>query len=96
MEEALCSVSSFREVKHLATRFQTQNPALAKTYELVVYLRTLAYDLLPNQDDSMDEYYAALLYHALNASRFRTLSTQHREHALLSASLLVDKLGLRA
>jgi CheY-like chemotaxis protein len=95
MEEALCTMQNFSQLDKLATRYHTQNPALAKIHDLVVYLRTLAYDLTPNHEDTMDEYYTALLYNALNTSRFRTLSTRQREHALLSASLLVDKLGLR-
>ena len=94
MEEALCSIAHFSEVKQLTTRFQTFNPALTKIYTLVAFLRELANNLTPNHDDSMDEYYTALLYYALNASRFRTSSTLQREHALLSASLLADKLGL--
>jgi hypothetical protein len=34
-----------------------------------------------------------LLYHALNALRFSTLEMVQREHALLSASLLIDSLA---
>ena len=95
MEEFLCSADSFEQVEELKTRFQTQNAALAKTYELVVYLRSLARQLLPRQDDDINEYYVALLYHALNTVRFQNLSIIQREHALLSASLLAEKLGLK-
>jgi hypothetical protein len=42
----------------------------------------------------MSEYDIALLYNALNTVQFSSLSQTQREHALLCASLLVDKLGL--
>lgn len=96
MEEALCSVDTFGQLDRLETAFPTSNSALAKTYATIVGIRLLASKLIPHhQEDSMSEYYTALLYHALNTSRFRSLSTGQREHALLSASLLVDKLGLK-
>ena len=95
MEEALCSIDTFDQIDLLNTRFQTQNAALARTYELIIYLRGLARQLLPRRDEDMNEYYAALFYHALNTIRFQNLATVQREHALLSASLLADKLGLR-
>ena len=96
MEEKLCSATHFSQLKQFSSQFQTQNTALNKTFELIIFLRTLAYSLVPhNQDDSMSEYYHSLLYSALNTSRFRTLSIAQREHALLSASLLAENLGLK-
>ncbi|HEY1348910.1 MAG TPA: response regulator [Ktedonobacteraceae bacterium] len=97
MEQALCRISRFSEVEQLTGAFQTSNPALAKAYALVVHLRTLARQMVrQNPNDDFNEYYGALLYTALNTMRFKTLEQEQREHALLSASLLVDKLGLAA
>jgi DNA-binding response OmpR family regulator len=95
MEQALCSISHFSEVEQLLEKFQTDNVALAKAYAIAVHLRSLASHMVrQNHSDDFNEYYAALLYHALNTMRFMTLEKEQREHALLSASLLVDQLGL--
>jgi CheY-like chemotaxis protein len=95
MEEALCSIDRFSEVEHLAHSFSTQNPVLAKAYETVVHLRTLAFKLVEqNTQADINEYYIALLYNALNTLWFFSLSTIQCEHALLCASLLADRLGL--
>jgi CheY-like chemotaxis protein/thiamine kinase-like enzyme len=95
MEEALCSIEHFSQVKDLATRFSTANLMLAKIYDTVIHLRSLASRLVErNPNDDMSEYYIALLYSALNTMRFSSLQQVQREHALLSASLLVDRLGL--
>jgi len=68
---------------------------LAKAYATIVHLRRLACRLAEhNPNDDISEYYIALLYNALNTLRFSSLQQIQREHALLSASLLVDKLGL--
>ena len=95
MEESLCSIEHFSQVKDLVDRFSPSNPELAKAYGTVVYLRGLASKLVErNPSDDISEYYAALLYSALNTLRFSSLQQIQLEHALLSASLLVDKLGL--
>jgi CheY-like chemotaxis protein len=95
MEEALYSIERFSQVKDLATRFSTSNYPLAKAYETVVHLRMLAYQLIERSPyDDISEYYIALLYNALNTLRFSSLQLVQHEHALLSASLLADQLGL--
>jgi len=95
MEEALCSIEHFSQVKELATTFTTQNPIVAKTYASVVHLLTWARWLVGmNPDDDISEYYIALLYVALNTVRFSSLQPVQREHALLCASLLADRLEL--
>ena len=95
MEQALCSIEHFSQVDQLAGKFQTHNPALAKAYAVAVYLRKLARDMVKqNREDNFNEYYAALLFNALNTVRFRTLEKEQREHALLTACLLVERLGL--
>ncbi len=97
MEEALCSVERFSQVEHLLDRFSTKNSALAKAYSTVVHLRLLAGKLVSqNRSDDISEYYIALLYYALNTLRFYAIPVPLKEHAILSASFLVDCLGLRA
>jgi DNA-binding response OmpR family regulator len=95
MEETLLACERFSQVDGLAAEFPTKNRALAKTYATVVHLRSLARTLVDqNPADDISEYYVALLYYALNMLRFYWLSPVQREHALLSASLLADRLGL--
>jgi hypothetical protein len=75
----------------------TENSALAKAYAIVIHLRKLARKLVSqNPGDDISEYFIALLYHAVNTLRFRDLSIRQREHALLSASLLAERLGLKS
>ncbi len=95
MEVALCSIERFSEVEHLATGFSTENQALAKAYATAVHIRKLAHKLVEqNPSDDISEYYIALLYNAMNTIGFTSLPSGQREHAVLSASLLADRLGL--
>ena len=95
MEEALCSIERFSQVEQLAASFSTENQALAKAYSTVVHIRKLAHKLVEqNPSDDISEYYIALLYNAMNTIRFTSLSSGQREHAVLCASLLADRLGL--
>ena len=94
MEEVLCFAENFHQVNALLTSFPTENEALAKAYTIVRHLRTLAAGLVASsQHDDIKEYYIALFYNALNTLRFSSLETVQLEHALLSASLLADKLN---
>jgi hypothetical protein len=96
MEEALCSIGRFSEIQQLADMLPTENQTLIKTYATVVHLRKLAHRLVvQNPSDDMNEYYTALFYNAVNTLRFLSLPSTQREHALLCASLLADRLGLR-
>lgn len=96
MEETLCSIGRFQQLEQLSTALKTSNHLLAKAYTTILHLRTLARKLITqNTNDDMSEYYIALLYNALNTTRFYSLPARQREHALLCGSLLVDKLGLR-
>lgn len=95
MEEELGRAERFGQVPRLATNLPTDNQALAKAFATVVHLRTLAKRLVAQKSDDMGEYYIALFYNALNTLRFYWLPSAQRAHALLSASLLADKLRLR-
>jgi CheY-like chemotaxis protein len=95
LEEALCSIEQFSQVTQLPNRLSTSNQTLAKAYATVVHLRMLAQKLVnQNTNDDMSEYYIALFYNALNTLQFSSLPAEQREHALLCASLLADRLGL--
>ncbi len=96
LEEALCGMRRFAEIDDLPKRFTSKNPAVAKTFEVSSHLLAQARKLLSrNVNDDIGEYYAALLFNALNTLRFYSLPNLQRQHALLSASLLADRLGLR-
>lgn len=95
MEEALSHIESFGELSDLASRFSRQNSALAKAFSISIYLRSVAQKLVGQASSSaLNEYHLATFYHALNAVRFKSLQPIQRQHALLSASLLADCLGL--
>jgi len=96
MEETLCSIERFSQVEQLVNKLSTENKALAKCYATVVHLRTWARRLAEqNPNDDMSEYYIALLYNAMNTIRFSSsLQSVQREHAVLCASLLADRLEL--
>jgi FixJ family two-component response regulator len=97
MEEVLCSPEHFSQVEHLEHALLTENQSLAKAYAVVVHLRTLARKLVAqNPDDDISEYHIALFYNAMNTLRFYELPSSQREHALLCASLLADRLELRS
>lgn len=91
LEDALTLSERFSEVSTLSRGLQTENPALAKAYETVVYLRQLAYQVVEsNPADDVKEYNVALYYYSLNALRFYSWSQMQRQHALISASILYD------
>lgn len=94
LEEALSAATSFSQVGELETTFSTNNPALAKAFAVAVHLRTIGYHLIEhNPQADLSEYQIALFYYALNTVRFHSLlPSVQRQHALLSASLLADRL----
>ncbi|MBA2392678.1 MAG: hypothetical protein H0V70_08015 [Ktedonobacteraceae bacterium] len=68
---------------------------MAKAYGSILHLYKIARKLvLQNPSDDMSEYHIALLYNALNTTRFSTLQEEQRVHAMLCASLLVEMLDL--
>jgi CheY-like chemotaxis protein len=95
LEEWLCAIEGFGQLEHLPLSAPFESPALAKAGAVALYLRQVARRLvLPNPHSDLNEYHTAALYQTLNLIRFYSLPMQQREHALLSASLLVDRLGL--
>lgn len=95
MEDVLGHIYHFSQLEQAEVTFSTENKALARVFATVVHLRKLAGILsAPRSNGDMEEYYIALFYHALNTIRFDDLSITQREHALLCASLLAEKLHL--
>jgi CheY-like chemotaxis protein len=93
MEVALCGLKHFNHVDQLPNLFTTSNPVLAKAFATVVHLRLLARSLVDqNPDSDICEYYVALFYNALNTLRYENLAVEQREHALLCASLLAERI----
>jgi DNA-binding response OmpR family regulator len=95
MEQILCTIKHFSEVDQLEGQLKTPNANLQKAFDIAVHLRKIAYLLVRhNPNDDFNEYYAGLLFNALNIMRFPFQEQEQREHALLSASLLAQKLGI--
>ena len=95
LEEALFQARSLKDLKSQGDGLDTQNEALAKAYATVIHLRTIAANMVsknPNAD--LEEYYIALFYYSLNALRFLSWRGIARQHCLLSACLIAEKLGL--
>lgn len=91
MEEALCQIKDFSQLEEGRTAFVTENSAVAKAYHSTIHLRRLVHQLSSqNPSSDISELYIALLYHALHTIRLPVLTTVQREHALLSASLLLE------
>ena len=67
------------------------NAQIDKAYQVIVALRALAAEQL-NLHEDMDEYYQALLFHTLNVLRLRRPSADKKEHALLAAALICQRL----
>jgi len=60
---------------------------LQQAFDIIMALRRIAREHL-TLAGSMDEYYQALFWHALNVVRFQTLTNEHKQQALVSAALL--------
>jgi len=87
-ERALLAPERFKEG---VPEVEFQSESLAKTYKVIAKLRQVAAGLLA-LDGDMSEYYEALLLNTLNMLHLRHISAAKKEHALLSASLLCQRL----
>lgn len=93
MEEALCNVQRFSEIGTLLKAFSTSNAALSKAYATVIHLREIARRMAEySTQDDLSEYTIALFYKALATLSYSNLAPQQHEHALICASLLIDRL----
>lgn len=94
----LQALLSFEHALLAPTNFQATSPEtyfandrLDHAYRVVLALRRIASDLIDLEGD-MREYYQALFIHTLNIMRLRYISAEKKEHALLSASLICQRL----
>lgn len=94
MEEALCSIERFSQLEEWKMHFITKKIFLTKCYLTVLHLREIAHRLIQHTPGDIGEYSIALFYTALNTITFSSLKPVQREHAILCASLLADKLKL--
>jgi DNA-binding response OmpR family regulator len=93
LEAALDEAGQSGQTGDAASTIAAVNGHVAKAFETVLKLRELANELISvNPIADMSEYYVALYYHAINFVRFSWAPSIQREHALLCASLLVDRL----
>ncbi len=94
LEETLCQPGDFSQFASLEPPAGA-SPALSKAFGACVHLRSLAGRLVPGYSrGDASEYYAGNLYCALNLVRFLSIPNLQREHALLSASLIAERLKL--
>jgi thiamine kinase-like enzyme/DNA-binding response OmpR family regulator len=97
LEEMLNTPAKFSQIKNLDDNFASENPAVIKAYQAIIELRKIAYDLVRlNPADDIKEYYVALIYSSLNVLRFYGWKAVQREHALMSACLLINKIGAKS
>ena len=92
MEETLTSVNRFGELGDLKNRFSSSNKWVMKSFLSVLHLREMAGNIKLLADDNMAGYYTGLFCNALNSIRFSSYAKVQKEHALLSASLILDRL----
>lgn len=83
-ERALLSRERFQEAIFPAE-------SLNKAYQVITRLRQVAAQLLA-LDGEMKEYYQALLFNTLNILRLKHIPVAKKEHALLAAALVCERL----
>ncbi len=86
-----CALLTPKRFKEAVPEFRCESENLTKVYNVVATLRRMASKSL-GLDVDMREYYEALLLNTLNMLRLRHISATKKEHALLSASLLCERL----
>jgi CheY-like chemotaxis protein len=95
LEESFLSIKNFNQAELSDILFETNNQKLYKAFRTILHLYTLINNFSPNKKANIDEYYLTLLFYSLNTIRFQNLELVQRQHALLCASLLSEKLNER-
>lgn len=94
LEAALCEAGSYRELREPRESPVPQNPAVSKAFAVCRELRWIAGGLGARQTRrDIREFYAGAILCALNCLRFSDYSTVQREHALLSACVMMERLS---
>jgi hypothetical protein len=88
LERALLAPTNFLEASPTES---FDNSRLDHVYQTVTALRRIAFELIHLEGDAR-EYYIALFFHTINAIRLRYISKEKKEHALLSAALICERL----
>jgi len=88
-EKALLAPMRLGEAMQFPSSLSTNE--LMKAFTVIKKLRELAHDVIRPSDDVRD-YYIGLLYMTLNMLRFYRRPKARRQHALLSAAMLCEKL----
>ena len=88
-ERGLLASADFRASPRLVNNLGIEE--LDKAFATVCKIRQLAYEALGEHD--MTEYYIGLLFHALKILTILDLPRKTREHALISAALICERLG---
>jgi len=92
LEDTLNQAVTYQDINNLPETMDTDNENLQKAYCICRKLRVLALDQNRRPQEKMNDYYIALVYYALNFIRYFNRPKIQREHALLSAGLLVEKI----
>jgi len=86
-----CGLLTPQRFKQEVPEVEFKSKSLAKTYKVIAKLRQVAAKSLV-LDDEMSEYYQALLFNTLKVLRLRHIPAAKKEHALLSAALICQRL----
>ena len=94
LEQALLGLEGFPTDGPAPEPASLTNPAVQKAFAACHHLRYIAGTIVANNPEaSLKEFYVGAAYFALNYLRFNSLDVRIREHAMLSASLLVRHLS---
>jgi hypothetical protein len=79
----------------VAPTLPTDNAPLRKAFETSLHIRALAAERMQNRTGAdMQEYDVATMFYAMNLIRFYTIPSLQRQHGLLAAGLIAERLGL--
>lgn len=88
-ESSLTSLKKFDDLYEFENKKNIDE--LAKAFNIIRELRTLAHSVVEPSND-MRAYYIGLVYHTTNMIRYPNIRKERKRHALLSASLISQKL----
>lgn len=93
LEEALCEAGSFLQVRELRYAPATSNPAVGKAFAVCKELRRIAGGLVKRVHLDIQELYTGAVFCALSRLCSPDLAPVQREHALLSACVMAERLA---
>lgn len=94
LEETLDSLNQYSDLPALEASFRTANPEIQKAFLVSMAIRKLAAGVAARGSrDDFREYHVASFFFSLNWLRFYDAPRLEREHAMLAASILAEKLS---